>query len=352
MKNYFLKTGLLILFIAVTAGCTKKNEKTDEAKQNQNLVNTEAYNNLEKVNIGSEKVALQYQFKAGDKFSYKLTTQTSSDQTVQADSTLKSKQSQSVIYNFDFTVLKVDKDKNSDLAVTISSMKIDADMNGQKITYDSKANNSPEIKSKFMEYETITNTPYNIRLDANGNIVSVTGLDKMVDKLNAMQPNNQKLNAEQKTQLKNNIAEAALKPVTQLIFRELPDHAVGKDSTWAKNYPGSLAVFQLQNTAKFKVDDFVKINGARAAKVSATLSAKATGNKQVTDNGITYNFSDPLVSGGGILLFNIDNGKVIKAETSTRVEMNVRLETKDASQKTKKTTRKDITTNKNIIELI
>ncbi len=352
MKNIILKITLLLAVFVFVAGCTKKNEKTDEAKQNQNLINTEAYNNLEKVNLGNDKVTLQYQFKPGDKFSYKLTTLTSTDQTVQADSTLKSKSNQSATYNFDFNVLKVDKDKNADLSVTISSMKIDADNNGQKITYDSKANNSPEIKSKFMEYETITNMPYNVKLDANGNIVNISNLDKMVEKLNAMQPSNQKLNAQQKEQLKNSIAEAALKPITQLIFRELPNHAVGKDSTWTKNYPGSLAVFQLQNTAKFKVDDFVKVNGARAAKISAILSAKATGNKQGTDSGVTYNFSDPIISGGGIMLFNIDNGKLIKAETSTRVEMNVQLEMKDAAQKTKKTTRKDITTNKNIIELI
>lgn len=342
---------MLVLLIAVS-GCAKKNEKTEEAKQNKNFVNTEAYNNLEKINLGNEKVTLQYQFKPGDRFSYRLTTLNTNDQTVQTDSTVKSKSIQTIIYNFDFNVLIVDNDKNTNLAVTISSMKIDADVNGQKIAYDSKANNSLEVKSKFMEYETITNTPYNIKLDTKGNIVNISGTDKMIEKLNAMQPDNQKLNAEQKTQLKKSIAEAALKPITQLIFRELPDHQVGKDSAWTKNYPGNLAVFQLQNTAKFKVDDFVKISGARAAKVSAFLSAKATGNKQGTDNGVTYNFADPVVRGGGIMLFNIDNGKLIKSETSTSVEMNVQLETKDASQKTKKTTRKDITTNKNIIELI
>lgn len=350
MRNNILKTGLLFIILAFAVGCTKKNEKPDETKQNP--VNTEAYNNLEKVNLGNEKVALQYQFKKGDKFSYKLTTLTSNDQTVQADSTVKSKSNQSAVYIFDFNVLNVDKDKNADLAVTISSMKIDADMNGQKISYDSKANNSSEVKSRFMEYETITNTPFNVRLDADGNIVGVSNLDKMVEKLNSMQPNKQKLTSDQKTQLKNNIGEGALKPITQLIFRELPNHPVGKDSVWTKDYPGSLAVFQLQNTAKFKVDDFVKVNGARAAKVSAMLSAKVSGNKQGADSGVAYNFDDPKVSGGGIILFNIDNGRLIKAETSTKVEMSVKLETKDSSQKTKKTTRKDITTNKNIVELI
>ena len=352
MRNNILRISLLLVIFSFAISCTKKSEKPDESKQNQNLINTEAYNNLEKVNLGNEKVSLQYQFKKGDKFSYKLTTLTSTDQTVQSDSTVKSKTNQSATYVFDFNVLKVDKDKNADFSVTISSMKIDADINGQKITWDSKANNSPEIKSRFMEYETITNTPFNLRLDAEGNIVGVSNLDKMIEKLNSMQPSKQKLTANQKTQLKNSIGDAALKPITQLIFRELPNHPVGKDSVWTKTYPGSLAVFQLQNTAKFKVDDFVKVNGARAAKVMATLSEKFSGNKQGTDSGVTYNFSDPKVSGGGIILFNIDNGRLIKAETSTKVEMNVQLETKDSAQKTKKTTRKDITTNKNIVELI
>lgn len=352
MKNNLVKIGFVLILFAVLGGCTKKNGKATEGKQTQNLVDTTAYNNLEKVNLGNEKVTLHYQFKPGEKFSYKLTTLSTTDQTVQADSTLKSKTTQTIIYQFDFTVLKVDKDNNAYMSTTISSLKIDADVNGQKITYDSKAQNSPEVKSKFIEYETITNTPYNVEIDTDGNIVDVTGLDKMVEKLNSMQPSNQKLKPEQKAQVKTSIAQAALKPVTQLVFKELPNRPVGKDSVWTRTYPGNLAVFQMQNSAKYKVDNFVKINEVRAAKVIASLTAKTTGNKKGSDSGVNYEFSDPVVSGGGVMLFNIDSGKIIKAETSTRVELSVQLETKDSSQKTKKTTRKDITTNKNIIELI
>ncbi len=346
LKKYFL----LLLAFALASGCGKKENKEAEVKQNQNAVNVEAYNNLEKVNIGGN-VTLKYQFKKGDKFSYRLTTITMSDQTIHADSVIKSKSNQTTYYTFDFNVKNVDKNNVAEIQATISSMKIDADMNGQKVVYDSKANNSPQTKAQFVEYESITNSPFIVKIDPKGNVVDVTGMDKVVDKFLAAQPPKQKLTADQKSNLVRSIAQV-LQPITQMIFKEVPDKPVAKDSSWVRQYPGSLAIFQMTNTAKYTVQDFVKVNGLNAAKINASLNVKWSGNKQGSENGMNYTFSDPKITGGGIILFGVDNGKVIKSETSTNVEMNVVIESKDSSQKTKKTTRKDVTSNRNIVELI
>ena len=342
---------LLILSVfAIAFGCGKKDDKKPEVKQEQNSINTEAYNNLEKVNLGGN-VTLKYQFKKGDKFSYRLTTITLSNQTIQADSLINNKSNQTTTYTFDFNVNNIGKDNVADVGVTISSMKIDANINGQKVVYDSKASNSPQTKAQFVEYETITNTPFKAKIDAQGNVLDILGIDKILNKLLAAQPSKQKLTADQKNNLSRSIAQV-LQPITQLIFKEVPDKPLSKDSSWTKQYPGNLAVFQMTNTAKYTVQDFVKVNGVTAAKLGAALSVKWSGNKQASENGITYNFSDPKINGGGIILFGVDNGKIIKSETSTNVEMNVVIESKDASQKTKKTTRKDVTSNRNIVELI
>lgn len=352
MTNKIFRIAALFLILAVGFGCGKKESKNEDAKQKESLVNQDAYNNLEKVNIGNEKFTLQYRFKKGDKFSYKLTTISATDESMQTDTLVSSKGNQNITYVFDFEVLEVDNDNVAELGITIKSVKIDAVMNGTKLEYDTNAKNSTETKLKFVEYETITNTPYRARVNSKGEVLEVTRTDKMLDKFVSLQPKKEKLTADLKANLSKQISEGALRPVTQMIFRELPEKNVAKDSTWEKKYPGNLAVFQIENTAHYKLEDFVKVNGARAAKMSANLSVKSSGKNQGTENGVSYNFSNPKVNGNGIILFNIDNNRVIKAETSIRFEMGVQMEGKDSMQKTKKSSRKTITTNKNIVELI
>jgi hypothetical protein len=345
---------VLFLFVAIF-GCGKKETKNaSENKQSQSLTNSDAYKELEKINIGNDKITLQYQFKKGEKFSYKLTTFSSMDQSVQSDSLIKQKSNQTLIYEFDIIVLDIDNNNVADLGITVSSVNIDANINGKSYQYDSKAKNSKEDKMKFFEYETITNSQYHAKVNQKGEIIDVSSVSKMVDKLIAAQPPQSKkpITSEQKVMIANNIINSAIKPVTQLLFKEVSGKIIAKDSTWVKKYPSTIAVFQLDNNANYKVNDFVKLNNIKAVKVALNLVVKSSGQKQGTENGVSYNFEDPRITGDGIVFYNLENGRVLKSETSTKVEMNVQITSKDASQKLKKTTRKDISINKNIIELL
>ena len=67
---------------------------------------------------------------------------------------------------------------------------------------------------------------------------------------------------------------------------------------------------------------------------------------------MNFLFDDPKISGGGTILFNIDKGLIIRSETSTTVEMGVQVDGKDAAQKMRHTLRKDLSKNKNIVELL
>ena len=59
---------VLFLFVAIF-GCGKKETKNaSENKQSQALTNSDAYNGLEKINVGNDKITLQYQFKKGEKW--------------------------------------------------------------------------------------------------------------------------------------------------------------------------------------------------------------------------------------------------------------------------------------------
>jgi len=355
MSVKIIRIVLVLFLFAALFGCGKKeNKNLSETKQTQNLTNSDAYKGLEKINVDNNKINLIYQFKKGEKFSYKLTTFSSMDQSVQTDSLKKMKSNQTLAYVFDIVVLNIDNNNVADLGITVSSVTIDANINGNRFQYDSKAKNSKEDKMKFFEYETITNSQYHTKVNQKGEVVEVTDVFKMVDKLIAAQPPQSKkpVTMEQKAMIAKNIIDSAIRPVTQLLFKEVPAKIVAKDSSWTKRYTSSMAVFQLDNNAKYTLTDFVKLNNAKTAKVDLNLVVKASGQKQGTENGVSYNFEDPKITGDGIVFYNLENGRIVKSETSTRVDMSVQISQKDASQKLKKTTRKDISINRNIIELL
>ncbi|MCX7797391.1 MAG: DUF6263 family protein [Melioribacter sp.] len=333
----------IVLTITLILSCGKKEEK---------VITNKELSKLESINLKGEKVLLRYKFEKGDKFKYKLTTITTSQESVQADSLMQSKSNQTTTYIFDIEVVDVDENKTAELDITISSLQLNANINGQKINFDSNKKLTEEDKQKFAEYVTIHNTPFRARVNETGEVIEVFRLDKMIDKINSLQQQKQNLSAEQKSQLAKNLGDMFIRPITQLIFRELPHKSLAKDSTWQKNYPGQLSVFKVDNIITYKVEDFVKVNDNKAAKLSANLSCTWTGNKKGEDNGIKYSFSDPKISGSGNILFNIDKGLLIRAETVTSVELTANIELKDEKNKLRKAVRKDFTSNKNIIELL
>ncbi len=344
MANKFFRMMSVFLLIILIIGCSKK-----ENTQNAASIDT---SKLQSVNMSGQKVFLKYQFKKNDKLRYKLTTITNTLQTVKADTLMKSTADQTLTYNFDIEIMEVDQDNVAELSINISSISFNGNINGEKINYDSKATLSKADKDKFGEFEVIVNSPFRARVNQKGEVLEVTRIDKMVDKMIALRPEMQKMAADQKVALIKNISEGEIRPRTQLLFRELTTNEVAKDSSWQLSSPATIAVFQIENISKFKVEDFVKVGDDKAAKLSASLTSKWTGNKKGSQEGMNFLFDDPKISGGGTILFNIDKGLIIRSETSTTVEMGVQVDGKDAAQKMRHTLRKDLSKNKNIVELL
>jgi hypothetical protein len=344
MKKNIVISFLVTASILILMACGKSEEKSTTV--------TADMDKFEPIEIKDENIQLRYNFSKGDKFKYKLTTVTNSEESVKTDSTINSKLFQTLTYIFDLDVLEIDEDKVTEIGITISSIKLEANVNGQLITFDSKGEYTPEEKQRFLEYATISNSPYRARVSSRGEVIEVTRLDKMIEKMNELQNEPQKLTIEQKAQLSKNLSEAALRPLTQLIFRELPEKSVAKDSTWTRNYPAQMNVFNIQNVALFKIDDFINIDGNKGAKISANLSATWSGNKKGEEEGVQYQFDDPIISGNGKIIFDIDNGQLIKAETLTSIELSVEVKSKDSLQKMQTAKRNEKSTNKNTVELL
>jgi hypothetical protein len=298
------------------------------------------------------KFDLSYKFNKGDNFKYKLSTISTSEESVQADSSMKSSNSQSDSYVIGFEVVDVDADKIAEMNINISSIKVDVNANGQQISFDTSKNPNKEEQQKFWQYAMQYSTPFRARVNPKGEVVEVSRLDKMIDKMNSLQQQKRELTAAERSKLSQDLSDGIIRPLIQLIFRELPKKSIAKDSSWQKSYPGQLSVFKIENVANFKLDDIVKVKDENQAKINVNLSVKWEGEKKGEQQGIKYNFEDPKITGSGSILFNIDKGLLTKSETLTTVELVAHIEGKDATQKILKTVRRDLSTNKNIIELI
>jgi hypothetical protein len=88
-----------------------------------------------------------------------------------------------------------------------------------------------------------------------------------------------------------------LKTIVQQIFRLLPDKEVNVDSSWTQSYPTQISVFELQNTATYKVTKFFESNGNKLVQIEGNLSVTSTGQTEHTENNIIYKFQKPKVSG-------------------------------------------------------
>jgi hypothetical protein len=341
-RKILIVFGILIISFFFSCG------KSEEKLKSQSIDSVK----YESIDIKGEQVLLRYKFEKGQELKYKLKTILTSKEIIEADSTAESKMLQNLTYIFDLEVLEVEENNTTEFEINISSIDLNANINGQVIKYNSNNDISPESKTKFIEYATISNSPYRARVSERGEVLEVTRLDKMIEKMISIQPQPQKLTSEQKVQLTKNLSDAALRPLTQLIFREFPEKQTSKDSSWVKKHQSRMTVFDIENLVSFHVEDFIDINGDKGAKIRANLSAKWTGQKDGEEEGVKYSFEDPKISGNGIIIFNLDKGILKSAQTVTNVEMIVEVISKDSSQKDKTSKRTEISSNKNIVELL
>lgn len=346
-KGVFMRYLLIVLLMIVVVSCGSDEKKSQENGDTTNTSQTE--NNYEPVEDNDATYSLKYKFDEGNEYRYNLRTISNNTQVIETDTTITASANQTIDYEFSFEVVELDEQNVAELSVNIETINLDAMINGEKIEYNTDNELTPEEKREYLEYEAMANNPFRVRITEIGEVLEVSRIDKIIDKVLEMEGLVDSLSLQEKQQLMSNIGETLIKPLTQQLFRVLPKSDVGKDSSWSQNYPSQLMVFQLNNTAKFTVLDIVQDEGDKLAKVSAGLNATFQGDKEAQQQGVQYSFNDPQVSGSGTWYFNIDEGLIQESETMTRIETSVNISAADAANNPIKAFRKDIAVNTNII---
>ena len=136
------------------------------------------------------------------------------------------------------------------------------------------------------------------------------------------------------------------------IFRILPKHNVGIDSLWTNTYISQIGVFEVTNTAKYKLTGFEKLDDERLAVIDAGLDIKSKGKEKATEKGINYEFKKPEATGSGTIYFNINKGCIEKSKTTTTLKMSLKMNMPKSPRGPMKATRNDYIENTNILELL
>jgi len=333
-------------------GCDDKKtneEQTEEINLTQvdssDLVTTD-------VEDEDESFFFRYKFNEGESFNYRLTVIQESNQNIEADTSITQSFKQTIKYAINFRVTELDEDSVAELKCTISAINLDADLNGEKVTYKSGSTLDSLDVIKFAEYEALVNNQFRLRVSSLGEVKDVYRVDKIFNKYLDLRNAQDSLNTEQKDAVKNDLVNAVLKPLMGQIIRVMPGKQMGKDSSWTYSKAAMpMMVFQIQYTNLYTVENLELLDGEKLAVINGTIKTNVTGDPNYSEQGINYVFEKPVSSASGKVYFNLDKGLVQKSKTETRLETAYTMEM-PTPQGLMKGSTKEVIINKNILELL
>jgi hypothetical protein len=314
MKYFFL---FIITISFIIAGCSKKEEKP-LVNKNQYATDTSEIKTIP-VSNPNEPFLLKYIYEKGKKYNYRISAFSSDIETMKAESTMTQTFKQNSIYILELTPLETDQEGTVEISSVISSVKIDALVDGKKITYESGTVKDSSEKIKYAQYEALAKNPFSIRVSKTGEILEIMRMDKILNRFFEINVKASSMNSEQKASLRNNFIEGLLRPLLNQIFRPIPDHSIARDSSWSITQPPVEAmVFKLENKNIYKISSLEKLGDDKIAIIDGSLKTVITGNNKAVDRGVSYDFTKPGVTAIGKIYFDITKGIIIKSKVNTK----------------------------------
>jgi len=167
----------------------------------------------------------------GAEFTYRYTSDNIVDVKVmgQSQQTMTSQ-----VFDIDYKVTDVDTDGNTSMLTTYKSMKMNQNMSTVSIVYDSEnpEKNTPPGSSSM--YDAIIGHESTITFNKKGKMISMTGNDKLLDKMIANTPEGAS-KEQMKAGLKAQFGEEAMKSSYGNLTNFYPNHPVKVSDSWIRN---------------------------------------------------------------------------------------------------------------------
>ncbi len=302
---------ILLSTVMVYTGCDSS--KSPAAVAGDSAVDTN-YLKLEDVKKAEGESRFGYKFEKGDKFTYKIAFVNTVSQETKIDTVMKQTMDQQNVLVIDFEVKDVDKDTIAEVEVSTKSIYVKSEMNGEKKEYKTGDKLDSLKKLDFGFYEAITTNSFFARIDKRGNIREIFRVDKIVEAV--LPQGKDSIPAQQKEmaadEIKNN-----LKGMIMQVFRSFSPGTLKANETFRDVKPpvnDPSGMYQLLATQLYTLTEKGKFNGSNLSVIEAGYDASYNFNPELAKQGIKVDKS--VITGGGKVFYNDDQGKLQKSKTN------------------------------------
>lgn len=347
MKKYLL---LFMMGLLLAACGDKKETPVVDEKNKYNFDTTDV--KTTEVQNPNETFSLNYNFKKDETYTYRVTTISETNRVMEADTIIKQSVNQIINYLLNIKLLNKDEDGLMDLTCTFTSIKVDANANEEKISFESSTISDSLEKVKYADYLSLINNSFEVRINKEGELLEIGKTDKIVNTFLKIRGLSDSAKTEDIASMKGDLGEIMLKPILVQVLRKFPDKEMAKDSTWSNVQPASkFMVFDIVNTTIYKIANLEQLEDDKLAVIDADLKTLVTGNNKYDDRGIKYEFKKPVTSASGKIYFNIEKGCLQKSKTKTIIDIFYTMEM-PTPQGLQKGIRTEKISNTNIVELL
>jgi hypothetical protein len=339
---------LALLFVALMAlpfagldlfGQAKDDKKKDDKKTEQEKVEKKSEPKKEEPkkeepkkeeSKDPTKSPLEWKFEKGKTFYQTMTTSTNQTMKVMNNDV---KQDQKQTFYFSWTPIDKDKDGKWTLEQKILGVKMDIDIGGSPIKYDSTGKDPGNASNPLSEFfKALVGSTFKVTLDPKSlKITKIEGRQEFVERL-------VKANKQMQPLLDKILSEDALKQMAEPTFAVVPsDAAVEKGKTWKRETPldmGPIGKYKNEYTYKYEGPDDKDKNLDKISvetKLTYTPPEKAEGIGQLPFRIKSAKLESKKAN--GTVWFNRKMGRVEKTDMS--VELGGTLEIEIGGQQTK-----------------
>ena len=266
------------------------------------------------------KVALAWKFEKNKTFYQTMVTTTNQSMKVMGNDVT---QKQTQTFYFSWMPIK-DEGGKVTLEQKILGVKMDIDIGGSPIHYDSTAttNNANNPLSEF--FKALVNSTFTVTLDPKTyKVTEIKGRDEFVKKLVAA-------NQQMKPLLDKILSEEALRAMAEPTFAVIPNEVLEIGKTWKQETPldmGPIGKYKNEYTYKYEGTDDKDKNLEKIGvdtKLTYSPPEKADGG-----GGLPFRIKSAKLESKdskGTVLFNREKGRVDKCNTSIKLDGTLEIE--------------------------
>ncbi|MEI8278983.1 MAG: DUF6263 family protein [Bacteroidota bacterium] len=200
-------------------------------------------------NGGGDTVALKFNFQPGSKYQYTMSTKLNIEQTVMGASI---KIGQDMLMASTYTIAAADG-SNKKISVNYDRIAMKSDNNYMPMEFDSA--DSTKQNDILKGIGKMINQPFNVVVSEKGEVISVEGLDKVINGMVDTTKPNQK---QQKALLSQQMSDSSVKASMQQSFNVYPDKPVKPGDIWTKTYTVPMANIIMKVESEYKLTSIDK----------------------------------------------------------------------------------------------